>query len=504
MWKKVVAPTVLVSLLWIAVGGATIWYVDWLYESHTRVLSENVASIRAAAAMHDVLWKMQILVMQAGISPKEQALNTLTDLEKAFENNLLTAETSAFTAEELTVVKAIRQQFDLYCEHIQRRLQAESREEPKKEAKLSDETITLGRAVAQPCQQLLVLNEQLLTDSVQRSSRLMNFVNFIRFVFLIAGPAVGIVCGFWVARGLHRTVSEISVTLRDAAGELEHEMGFVKISPSGDLPGLQEQVQVISTQIREVMERLNAARRETILAERLAAVGELAAGVAHELRNPLTSIKLLIQTADQRRPGALADKKIQVIQEEIHRMERTIQGLLDFARPPQLRRVRHDLRNTIQRAINLVDGRAKQQGVTVNISTPAAPLIIEGDPEQLHQLFVNLLLNGIDSMQGGGLLSVRLEEGVPGKDYCRLTVADSGQGIPPAILDRIFDPFVTGKEGGTGLGLAITRRIVDLHRGKIYAKNQTDCGAVFTVELPVISPTHAKPPDLTITAAKKQ
>lgn len=250
MWKKVIAPTMLVSLLWVIVGGATMWYVDWLYESHTRVLSENVASIRAAASMHDVLWKMQILVMQAGISPKEEALSTLTDLKRAFEKCLQTAEESAFTVEEQTVVKAIQLQFDLYCEHIQRRLLAESPDKLKNELNTSDETITLGRAVAQPCQQLLELNERMLTDSVRRNSRLMHLVNLIRFVFLIAGPAVGIVCGFWVARGLHRTVSEISVTLKDAAGELAHEMGRVKVSSSGDLPGLQEQVQIVSGQIK--------------------------------------------------------------------------------------------------------------------------------------------------------------------------------------------------------------------------------------------------------------
>jgi signal transduction histidine kinase len=224
-------------------------------------------------------------------------------------------------------------------------------------------------------------------------------------------------------------------------------------------------------------------------AERLAAVGELAAGVAHELRNPLTSVKLLIQTAAQQPSSpSLGQQDLQVAQREIARMESTIQGLLDFARPPALRRVPHDLRSTVRRALNLVEGRAKQQQVTIRLESPDMPVIIAGDPEQIHQVLVNLLLNGMEAMAEGGLLHIAIHAGDGDGRACRVTVCDSGPGIPPETLVRIFEPFVTDKERGTGLGLAISRRIAEEHGGALVAANREAGGAIFTLELPLNAP----------------
>jgi signal transduction histidine kinase len=145
----------------------------------------------------------------------------------------------------------------------------------------------------------------------------------------------------------------------------------------------------------------------------------------------------------------------------------------------------HDLRDTLRRALNLVEGHAKQQQVVVSEDWPIAPVPVDGDPEQLHQVFVNLLLNGVESMPDGGELKVTVRcDGSPDK-VCRVAFSDTGTGIPQPIMERMFEPFVTDKERGTGLGLAISRRIVEQHGGKITAANRDGCGAVFTVELPL-------------------
>ena len=177
----------------------------------------------------------------------------------------------------------------------------------------------------------------------------------------------------------------------------------MEIHTPGDLPELQQLAQAVTERVRHVVAELEEARRQAMSAERLAAVGELAAGIAHELRNPLTSVKLLIQTATQQLSGrSFGEQDLQVVQREIARMEGTIQGLLDFARPPMLRRVTHDVRVTVQRALNLVEGRAKQQQVNIVLESPRSPVMVDGDPEQIHQVLVNLLLNGVDAMPGGG------------------------------------------------------------------------------------------------------
>ncbi|MBN2581203.1 MAG: hypothetical protein JXB10_19635 [Pirellulales bacterium] len=495
MWKKVVAPVFLVVLLWVVIGGLTTFYINWLYESYAKSLQENVGSIQAAGAMQHTLWRLQSAVLEAVKNPTPENWSVVEKLETLFQKNLSDAGKVAFTEEEKNIILSIRLGFQKYVAQVE--VFKKKEEALGRGFQLEPGELTfLAQTVTEPCNTLLEHNKELLAGATASRSRRVGYFNVIRLVFLTAGPLIGILFGVWVARGLHRSISQIRVVLQDASDELEPEVGRMEILPADDLAGVQRQLEAVSGHITQVVEQLQESRREAIRAERLAAVGELAAGVAHELRNPLTSVKLLVQTAAQRRPGQpLPEKQLRVLQEEVARMETTIQGLLDFARPPALRRVRHDLRETVRRAVNLVEGRAKQQQVVVLEFVPDLPVFIDGDPELLHQVFVNLLLNGVDAMAEGGELRVSVEAS-PGERSCRVGVSDSGAGVPPEILARIFEPFVTTKQRGTGLGLAVSRRIVKQHRGDLKAANRRGGGAVFTVELPFSSETtDAQTPD---------
>ncbi len=484
MWKKLVTPTALVSVLWLAVGGATIYYLNWVSHSHARDLAENFTTIQAADSMQDVLWRLQATTMEVAERADSHTRIEVTELEEAFQRYLAEAEASSATPETQLLVTVIREQFERYRQYIHRRL-----DPPSAEGALGPPPVEMAReahAITESCKKLLKVHERLIEESTARRSRLRVAFDKIMAILWIAGPAVGIVWGLWVAHGLRRSISQISINLRDVAGGLEQELGRVEVHPSDDLPALQQQVQLVSTRIQEVLDQLQQARRETMAADRLAAVGEMAAGIAHELRNPLTSVKLLIQTAADGPPDhGLSDEHIHVILEQVVRMESTIQGLLDFARPPQMQLVRHDLRDTLRRARNLVEGHARRQEVAVCEDCPSGPVLVDGDPEQLHQVFVNLLLNGAEAMPDGGQLMVTLQCDDATNSVCRVVFADSGEGIPQPIMERMFEPFVTNKERGTGLGLAISRRIVEQHGGKLTAANHEGSGAVFTVELPL-------------------
>lgn len=484
MWRKMVTPTALVCTLWLAVGGTTISYINWVYHSHSRDLAENFTTIQAVDAMQDALWRLHATVMEVTERADSHTRMEVTELEREFEQNLAGAAVRSLTPDGQRLVSAIRAQFETYRANVRRRLDYASvrgREETP-----PVEMARAAHAVAGSCKDLLTVHERLIAESTAQRSRLRVAFGHVMIVLWIAGPAVGILWGMWIARGLSRSISQISISLRDAADGLEHEVGRVSVHPSDDLPALHQQVQLVSSRIRDVVDELQQARRETIVADRLAAVGEMAAGVAHELRNPLTSVKLLIQTAaDRSSDHALSDEHIQVVLEQIIRMENTIQGLLDFARPPKMQNVRHDLRDTLQRALNLIEGHARQQKIVVREICPTAHVWVDGDPEQLHQVFVNLLLNGVESMSDGGVLQVTIQFDKPAGDICRVIFCDSGRGIAQPIMARLFEPFVTDKERGTGLGLAISRRIVEQHGGKLAAANREGDGAVFTVELPL-------------------
>jgi signal transduction histidine kinase len=329
----------------------------------------------------------------------------------------------------------------------------------------------------------------MMSDAAARLSQQEMVLNLVRIAFLIGGPALGIFTGLRIAMGLHESISQISVTLKDTSGRLDQEIGRVEISPSNDpddLSRLNRQVQSISARIMQVLTELQTVRHEAVRSERLAAVGQLAAGVAHEIRNPLTSVKLLIQTAALRSSTVqLDERQVHVLLQEILRMEETIQELLDFARPPLLRKVLHDVRDTARRALNLIQGRAMHQNIDVSARICDTALMVDGDPELLHQVFVNLLINGIESMVPGGRLDVSIGPDELKPEVCRFCVADVGSGISAETLSRIFDPFLTTKERGTGLGLAISRGIIQQHQGVITASNRLPAGALFVVELPL-------------------
>ncbi|HLJ12742.1 MAG TPA: ATP-binding protein [Planctomycetaceae bacterium] len=486
MWKRVVAPTLLVCLLWMAVSGASTYYIHWLARSNNQILTENVASILAAGRMQEALWKMEAAFVDVVEDEHRPGLREFDDLEMQFREALEDAERAVTSAQERPMVDAIRERFAIFREVIHRGLKPGPLDE-QASARLAGESMKLAHGISGRCTELLEWNERLMNDSMASRAKLESKFNAVRLIWLILGPCLGIYLGLRIARKLHRSISQISVRLKDASGELDHEVGRVEISRTanaGELWELDDQVQAVSARIREVLSELQKARQEAMLSERLAVVGELAAGVAHELRNPLTSVKLLMQAAPREKGGMqLREKQSQVVLHEISRMEETIQALLDFARPPPLNRVEHDLRATIRRAINLVEGRAAHDGIRIVSQLPDEPLCVDGDPEQLHQVFVNLLINGIESMSHGGTLEVSLGLLGTHPQVCQVIVADRGTGIPDDRLTRIFEPFVTTKEHGTGLGLPVSRRIVGEHGGAIFAANRREGGAVFTVQL---------------------
>ncbi len=480
IWQRALLPVLVVSGLWVAASFSTSAYLAWLDGEQDRILAENVASIRAANEMEAVAWRMQSFVVQAINDQRVPTESELVVLENEFTSSLRSAENAVRDDREQPLVAAIQTAFSTYQEHwhdVCLRPEGRGDQIPTLVAELS--------AIAAPCEQLMKLNERLMNDASRSRSRWTHWIGLGRFVLVLVGPTLGIVLGYRLARQLRQSMTQLSVKLHDVAGELWEEVGVFELKAELDMPALQKQVDVISERIHGVVEELRATRREAVRAERLAAVGELAAGVAHELRNPLTSLKLLLQTAEHRPEKTLAPRALQIMLEETSRMEETIQGLLDFARPRELKRTKHDIRQTVQRAINLTEARSRQQQVRITSKFADQPVLVEADSELLHQVCVNLLLNGIESMPTGGEFLLVIEAHRDSAT-ARVSFIDSGSGIPDEMLLRMFEPFATTKDHGTGLGLAVSRRIVTEHGGQLLARNRQEGGAAFTIELPLI------------------
>jgi two-component system, NtrC family, sensor histidine kinase HydH len=223
--------------------------------------------------------------------------------------------------------------------------------------------------------------------------------------------------------------------------------------------------------------------RSVLRAEALAEVGQLAAGMAHELRNPLTAIKMLVQTnREEAEARGLPAEDLNVIEKEILRMEGRLNVFIDFARPPKPERRLVDLAAVVGETLALVGGRARKQRVTLKFDPPATPVLVQADGEQVRQLLVNLALNALDVMPRGGVLEIELRP--PGEHHAELAVLDTGPGIAPGHLSRLYEPFFTSKETGLGLGLVVSQRIARSHGGSLRATNRPQGGACFVLRLP--------------------
>lgn len=227
--------------------------------------------------------------------------------------------------------------------------------------------------------------------------------------------------------------------------------------------------------------RLHAQEMER--AQQLATVGELASGVAHEIRNPLTGVQGALELALKRLPESDAARPLLLeAQRQLKRIGATTTQLLQYARPPALREITVDPAQLVERAVAIVAPRAASANIGITIETDPGPQSVYVDPELMVQVLVNLLLNGIEAMSAGGALTVWAARHAPD---VWIGVSDEGPGVAPDRQQDIFRPFVTTKHQGTGLGLPISREIVKRHGGSLTLNSTPGGGATFVVTLPL-------------------
>lgn len=262
------------------------------------------------------------------------------------------------------------------------------------------------------------------------------------------------------------------------------------IAMAGNLASaLAEFVRVQSGNYKLVAEKLAAANRQLRAAEeavrrsdRLAALGQLSAGLAHELRNPLGTIRASAEMLSRSVSGEneVAREVAGFISSEVDRANSLVTRFLEFARPLELRLAPADLAKVIDRAVALVE-REIGPSITIwknySLEIPPIPL----DAELMERVFYNLLLNAAQATAAGGAVTVKTRLAGPAAE---ISIIDRGSGIDPALLDSIFNPFVTSKPNGVGLGLAIVSKIVDEHGGKITVESEPGKGSIFRVYLP--------------------
>jgi two-component system sensor histidine kinase HydH len=232
------------------------------------------------------------------------------------------------------------------------------------------------------------------------------------------------------------------------------------------------------TQIRKLKKQVETNKR-------LAAIGKLAAGVAHEIRNPLSSIKGFATYFSKRYEDNAADKETaQIMVREVERINRSITQLLEFAKPMGIEKKQVDIHKMIAHSLKLVHHDLEQKKIKATVDIDTEKSVIHTDGDRMNQVLLNLYINAIEALKENGILQILVQDAVDG-DRIEIRIQDNGAGIDPDFLDQIFDPYFTTRSNGTGLGLSIVHRIIENLEGRIRVESKKGKGTCFIIDLPV-------------------
>ena len=309
-------------------------------------------------------------------------------------------------------------------------------------------------------------------------------------VLIVAGAGAVVICAvsmFVLAYLIQRPMVELQEKIGQVSeGNLDVAVSFSRRNDEiGDLGRNFNHMMQQLRDSREEIERLH--RTQMSRAEHLATLGELATGLAHEIRNPLAGIAGVIEIVGRDLPSTSpARAVVKDVRLEITRISRTLTDLLETARPrrPEVRR--SNLNTTVEHAVMLARQQVLSRPIKIELQKAADLREVEHDSDQVHQVLLNLLLNAVQAMECAG--TVRVEIGSL-ESYASVVVSDTGRGISAQNLQNIFRPFYTTKGDGTGLGLSLAHRIVEDHHGRIEVSSVVGKGSQFTVLLPFRMPT---------------
>lgn len=421
------------AVLSILIGYFTFVTTKYLQRVSRAIMKENVSSLKAAEELELALLNQKGFVSNYFLDGNTAWLKTMEDKKKDFEVWFKNAQDAALTQPEKTILNDVRALYKEYNNQRNKAIKLYQRGDIAEAKKiLAGDMKSSIDMLYKKCEDLILANELLIAEA--ESSSRQNV--------------------FWMTILIWLT---IAVALSLGSG-----MGFITA--------------------RKINEQL-------VRSAKLSSLGQLSANIAHEIRNPLTSIKMRLYTLGQELKNSSKIKEdISVISEDISSMEKIVNNFLDFARPPEPRLREGNISQVLEAVINLLRPKASAQNVEIKKDIASVLPEIKLDKGQIRQAILNIMLNAIEAMPQGGILEISVEEKKTGrklKDKVEIKFQDTGQGIDPSIKKKLFEPFFTTKEKGTGLGLFITSRIIQAHRGIIDIESQPGKGTVVTIGLPI-------------------
>lgn len=485
MWKKLNLQArlylIIVSIMMITVGGGIVmvWYTFEMESILESITNRHLPAFQAAEAMENALSRQKGFVSYFFQDHDPEWLRQLGEYRQIFREKLTDARKLMTTDAQRNIISRIETEYQQYIIDKDRVIGYYKSGTPAEGEVLHREVRNRFFVLLNLCESFKDIykdNIRLAGENVQERAGQLRFV-----------AAAAILAGIGLALSL--MVFLVNHILRPVR-KLTMEVG------GGNLPQQTwSEIQALSLGVRGLIEDADQTHhelqksRETLLqAEKMALVGKLAAGMAHSIRNPFTSVKMrLFSLGRSIQLNETQQDDFDVISQEIRHIDTIVQNFLEFSRPPKLKMHRISPSVVVDMAIQLMKHRLASYEVDVDVVRKAMLPEILIDSEQLKEVLVNLMVNACEAMKKGGHILIR-EEIMADRNRTAgvvIRISDNGPGIAPELLEKVLQPFFTTKEEGTGLGLSIASRIIEEHGGRLDVRSLEGEGAEFIITLPV-------------------
>lgn len=481
---RLVIPMVVISLTILGMGAFAAWDIQHQQVTTQNTILREVEGLFAVQRIYnsttDVAQKFQEYDVETN-----KDITKLSQLRDDSEGALQGAATYTQSKEEEALIRKIVDGYHRFWDELDKAIDITDIDSRHARLKTLFEK-ELVNDVRIPAEEYMQ-QSHLVVERAYEASRATTDLSRQGFLLIgLCGCAGGLVAGIAVARAIRQTLVRLDVSVRGVADSLGIAGHTVTFSQEGSVQEMESGLREMGQHVVTLVERLQQAELEMLRNEHFAALGQLAAGLAHEIRNPLMPIKMLVQTALAREGEAgLSRRSMEIIVAEIKRLEHTLQTFLDFARPQPPTKTTFRLSSVIGRTEHLLSTKLRQQNVNVVVSGSSQKTDIVADEIQLQQILLNLFLNAIDAMPKGGTIYVDAVDVIDNSNQAAaIRIRDTGPGFTDQVLNKVFEPFMTTKETGTGLGLSICQRLVQAHGGTIQAGNAPEGGASFVITFP--------------------
>lgn len=470
---------VLAALVFITLTGGVvmIWYTYQMDGLLTSIIDRNLAAYQAAQGLETALVNQKGFVSYYFLDRNPDWLRQLGEYRQAFRNRLDEVYALIEDESQKNVIAEIEKMYLSYISSKDRVIDHYRSGERKIGARLHKKVRERFFNILALCEKLKTIQTRRIAQVRQKCHSQAIKLRFIAGSALMAGSLLALVLIYILVYHILKPVKRLSIEADRERGEIES---------NNEISTLRRSVEGLLENVDQTQSELERSREHLLQAEKMATVGRLAAGMAHSIRNPFTSVKMRLFSLNRSLNLTETQKDdFNVIAEEIRHIDQIVQNFLEFSRPPKLKIQTISPSAVVDNALQLLEHRLKSYDVEVTVERNRFMPAVEADPEQLKEVMVNIIVNACEAMENGGKITVKEDVIIERQGQTAvIRISDTGPGISETIRDRVFQPFFTTKDEGTGLGLSITARIIEEHGGSLNVNSKEGQGASFVITLP--------------------